>query len=58
MNKKEVMEMLYKIQKQCRDNAACSKCPWYSDNAEECMFFEDPSDWNVPKIAERSVETL
>lgn len=58
MNKKDVMEMFYKIQKECSDKGACSKCTWYSENEGECMFFEDPSEWNVPEITERSVETL
>lgn len=56
MSKQDVMELLYKIQEDCNCARLCKDCNWYSGAAGECMFFEDPSEWNVPEITERSVE--
>lgn len=56
MNKKDVMELLYRIQKDCNNTRCCNKCHWFNEIECECMFFEDPCEWNVPGITERSVE--
>lgn len=56
MTKKDIMELLYRIQNGCKNATACTKCQWFSKNSGECMFFEDPDQWNVPEIVERSDE--
>lgn len=58
MTKQDIIEMLFRIQKSCKNAKSCRSCEWYSKNSEECMFFEDPDQWNVPEITERSEEVL
>lgn len=58
MNKKDVMELLYKIQDECKHSDLCIYCKWYSEKSGDCVFYENPDEWNVPEITERSVESL
>lgn len=45
-----VEEFIEDVKKECRTHSSCSKCKYYVDSVEECLFLENPEDWNIKSI--------
>lgn len=42
-------DFIQDVHDQCKENR-CSKCRYYDDSNESCMFGDDPEDWDLEMI--------
>lgn len=42
-------DFIQDVHDQCKENR-CSKCRYYDDSNESCMFCDDPEDWDLEMI--------
>ena len=47
-----VEEFLKVVKRECRTHSTCSKCKYFNEKEEECLFVENPEDWDIESITQ------
>ena len=47
-----VEEFTQDVKKECSTHSTCSKCKYFDDSEEECLFLQNPEDWDIESITQ------